>query len=177
MKIVASLTTTPYRINLIKETLDSILNQTIPVNCIELNIPYILKRSGEEYQIPQWLSELEENTKNTKCEVKIFRTEDYGPITKVAPTLIRYKGNKEVFVWSLDDDIDYPVNMLATLFREYLPDKDRVLCHSAGNWKIDSEKFCKGYVANRNERDAHFAEGHATIVYPAKLVKDDFEEL
>jgi len=176
MKFVASLTTTPYRINQIRDTIESILNQTIQVNCLELNIPLILKRTGEIYQIPQWLLDLEENSKNTKCEIKIFRTDDYGPITKVAPTLIRYKGNKDVFIWSLDDDIDYPVNMLATLFREYIPSKDRVLCHSGGDWRFDPQNLCAGYEANRRERDVNFAEGHASILYPAHLVKNDFED-
>jgi len=176
MRIIATLTTTPRRIGEIRKTLNSVLNQTIPIEAIEINVPYILKRSGEEYQIPEWLSQLEAETKNTKCEVRIFRTEDFGAITKIAPTLFRYQGQKDVFAWSIDDDVEYPVNMLATIFREYMPDRDYVLCHSGAEWKFDSEDFCIGYNPDRRERDVHFAEGHATIFYPAGLVQEDFED-
>lgn len=177
MKIIASLTTIPSRINHIQLTLESILNQTIPINAIELNIPYICNRNQEEYEIPKWLIALEKNTKNTKCEVKIFRTEDYGAITKVAPTLIRYRDSGDVYVWSVDDDIEYPVNMLATLFREYTPHSKYVLSHSAGNWIYKENSLeCISYSADREEGAHDFIEGFASVLYPAFLIENDFKK-
>lgn len=172
LKIIASLTTTPSRINLIKDTLYSILNQTINIHSVEINIPYIFEKTGEKYIIPDWLLKLEKTSK-----VKIFRTEDYGSITKVAPTLIRYKNNKNTLVWSVDDDFIYPVNMLAVLFREYIPDNNYILSHSGGQWvyNIDSPDFCERYVTHRREGFIDFLEGFATVLYPAFLIEEDFE--
>ena len=176
MKIIASLTTTPYRIDLIQKTIDSILNQTIPIDSIELNIPFVFKRTGDTYQIPTWLLKLEKDSKKNKCKINIFRTEDYGAITKVAPTLIRHKNNNDVHVWSVDDDIEYPVNMLATLYREYIPNNNYVLAHSSGNWVYDEEtKECINFKTSRKEGFYDFLEGFATALYPAFLFQDDFE--
>lgn len=177
MKIIASLTTTPYRINLIEPTIDSILNQTIPIDAIELNIPYVFLRNGEKYEIPNWLLKLEKNSKKYKCQIRIFRTEDYGAITKIAPTLIRHKNNNDVHVWSLDDDIEYPVNMLATLYREYIPDNRYVLAHSSGNWVYDDEtKEYINFKTSRREGFFDFLEGFATALYPVFLFQNDFED-
>ena len=176
VKIIASLTTTPHRIDLIKPTIDSILNQTIPISAIELNVPYVFKRTGEKYKIPEWLIDLEKNNNNNKCELRIYRTEDYGAITKVAPTLMRHRENNDVYVWSLDDDIEYPLNMLAVLYREYYPNKPYVLSHSAGNWKYDEKtNDCIDLLTNRTEGFYDFCEGFGTILYPAFLIQDDFE--
>lgn len=171
MKVIASLTTTPYRIDKIKNTLDSILSQTIPVESIEINVPYIFKRTGEEYIVPDWLSNLADKEDS---KIKIFRTEDYGAMTKVAPTLIRYKGCKDTLIWSLDDDFKYPVNMLAVIFREYIPGRNYVLSHSKGSWKYEVG-YCVGYESTRREGSGCFAEGWNSILYPAHLVEDDFE--
>lgn len=177
MRIIASLTTTPTRINFIEPTINSILNQTISIEAIELNIPYVFKRTGEKYEIPEWLIDLEKNNKNNKCELRIYRTEDYGAITKVAPTLIRYNNDANVYVWSLDDDIEYPHNMLAVLYREYFPNKHYVLSHSAGNWKYDEKtNECIDFSTNRREGFYDVLEGFATALYPAFMIEDDFQK-
>lgn len=176
MKIIASLTTIPSRIDLFLPTLQSIVNQTIPIDSIEINIPYIFKRTGEAYNIPEWLLNLEQDSKNTKCEIRIFRTEDYGAITKVAPTLIRHKDDKDTYVWSLDDDYMYPENMLAVLYREFIPKNNYVLSHSCGCWQYNSSsRQCAGYTSMRTEGFADFMEGFATVLYPTNIIKADFE--
>ena len=177
MKIIASLTTIPSRIDLFLPTLQSIVNQTIAVDSIEINIPYIFKRTGETYKIPEWLLNLEQDSKNSKCKIQIFRTEDYGAITKVAPTLIRHKDDVDTYVWSLDDDYMYPVNMLAVLYREFIPERNYVLSHSCGYWKCNiSSRECEGYLSTRKEGYAAFLEGFATVLYPTSIIKDDFEK-
>jgi len=176
-KIIASLTTTPHRINLLLPNILSILNQTIPIDSIEINIPYIFKRTGEEYVIPEWLSELSKNTTNDICSVHIFRTEDYGAATKVAPTLLRHKDSKNTYIWSIDDDIEYPQNMLAVLYREFIPDKSRILSHSGGRLQFEQESKASicDYQSSRKEGFVNFLEGFATVLYPANLIEDDFE--
>ena len=176
MKIIASFTTTPQRINLILPTIQSILNQTIPVNGIDINIPLIFQRTGEKYEIPSWLLALEQDSKNTDCQVRLFRTEDYGAITKIAPTLMRYKDNEEVYIWSIDDDFEYPVNMLAALFREHIPSKHRILTHSCGHWTYNNFNNCIGLTTTRAEGVGDFLEGFASVLYPPNLISNDFED-
>jgi hypothetical protein len=176
MKIVASLTTTPNRINLILPTILSILKQTIRVDSIDINIPFIFQRTGEKYEIPNWLIRLEQDSKSTDCPVRLFRTEDYGAITKVAPTLMRYKDKNGVYIWSVDDDFEYPVNMLAALFREHIPFRYRVLTHSCGHWTYDNFRNCIGFTTTRAEGVGDFLEGFASVLYPPNLVGKDFED-
>jgi len=176
MKIIASLTTIPGRIDLMRSTIDSILNQTIPIHSVELNIPQVFLRNGEIYKIPDWLSSLERESNHTNRKITIFRTEDYGAITKVSPTLLRHRDEKDTFVWSVDDDFVYPINMLATLYREYIPTKHRILSHGGGHWTYDSNNSnCIGYNAHRQEGIVDFFEGFASVLYPTFLIKDDFE--
>jgi len=176
-KIIASLTTTPYRIDLLFPNILSILDQTIPIDSIEINVPYIFKRTGEEYIVPQWLIDMSENTTNDSCPVRIFRTEDYGAATKVVPTLLRHKGSDSTYIWSVDDDFEYPHNMLAVLYREFNPNKLRVLSHSGGRWQYDQESKASivNYQSSRKEGFINFFEGFATVLYPGNLIQDDFE--
>lgn len=184
MKIIASLTTTPHRIDIINCALDSIINQTIPIDSVEINIPYVFKKTGREYKIPEWLYQLEKDTKKNKCKFKIFRTEDYGPITKVAPALLRHKNSKDTLIWSVDDDFEYPVNMLAVLFREYIPKNNYILSHSGGHWLYNQDNLvsqdhsfeCTGYSSHRREGFVDFLEGFATVLYPSNLIEKDFKK-
>lgn len=179
-KIIASLTTIPSRIDLIHDTIQSVINQTVPIHSVEINIPHKFKRKNEDYIIPGWLTDLEKSTKNTKCPVKLFRTRDFGPATKVVPTFLRHRNDKDketTYVWSVDDDFAYPVNMLATLFREFNPNKKTILSHSCANWKIDLDSGeCVGHLAGRAECKPQFVEGFASVLYPITFIGDDFED-
>jgi len=181
-KIIASLTTIPSRINLISEVISRITNQTIPIHSLEINIPYFFKRKNEEYIIPDWLTDLAEKSKDTKCPILIFRTEDFGPATKVAPTFLRHKNDADsenTYVWSVDDDIHFSLNMLAILFSRLqpYPHRKNILSHSGGNWKINAgSQECEGIICGRQEGLVNFAEGFASVLYPVSVVEDDFEE-
>jgi hypothetical protein len=175
-KIIASLTTTPYRIDLIFPNIISILKQTIHIDSIEINIPYTFKRTGEEYIVPKWLMDLSKNTANDICPIRIFRTEDYGAATKVAPTLLRHKDSRDAYIWSVDDDFEYPHNMLAVLYREFNHNKKQVISHSSGRWNYKQTKASvNGYYSSRKEGLVDFFEGFATVLYPPAIIEDDFE--
>jgi hypothetical protein len=176
MRIIASLTTIPSRINLIQPTIESIVKQTISIESVEINIPYNCRRTGDEYVIPEWLLALEQSSKGTQCEIRIFRTEDYGAITKIAPTLIRHRNEKDTYIWCLDDDFAYPENMLAVLYREFIPTRNYILCHSKALWDYDDDKNCKGYASSRREGFGDFLEGFSSVLYPAFVIGDDFED-
>lgn len=106
LRIVVSLTTTPYRIDKIQATLDSMLQQSVKPDKIYLNIPYYLKRDNLEYKIPGWLQNYP--------GINIVRTEDYGPITKLLPTL-QYEQDPQTIIITIDDDVWYPKHVVRDL--------------------------------------------------------------
>jgi hypothetical protein len=162
MTIIASMTTIPSRIAHMKTVVECILNQTVPFSHLEINIPEKCIRTGETYVLPEWLT--------CMPRVKIFRTPDYGAITKVAPTFLRYQNSAETYIWSCDDDVKYPNNSLAlytdgvTPFSKEARGYHSINIHSnlSRNWSI--------------LRYPHILEGFGSVLYAPQIIKDDFKE-
>lgn len=105
--IVVSLTTTPYRIYQMRPVIDFILAEKVPLQAVYVNVPHIFKRDGIEYRIPSWL---QDNNKIT-----ILRTNDYGPATKLLGSLEQAKIPANAIIITVDDDVNYPKNLLLYL--------------------------------------------------------------
>lgn len=118
-KVVITMTTTPQRIGVIFPTLASLLDQTVRVDEICLNIPYV-SRKGLKYHIPRWLTRLK--------SVTLHRVEiDEGPSTKLLPTLRREDTRTRILVF--DDDNIYhsqTVELLVNAFEQYAREGRRV---------------------------------------------------
>jgi hypothetical protein len=99
-----SLTSLPSRLPFIDTTLKSLLRQTRLPKRIRLNLPAYSKREKAVYTIPDWLKNLQ--------SVEIVPCEDYGPATKLIPSLVLPQDEKIVVV---DDDRIYPANLIADL--------------------------------------------------------------
>ncbi len=96
LRIIASLTTSPARLPLLEPVLISLTKgQTRTPDEIHLNIPWKFSRTGEAYLLPDFLE---------RYPVKIFRTNDIGPATKLVPTLERVT-DPETWILTLDDDV------------------------------------------------------------------------
>lgn len=121
-----SLTTTPARIHKIKDTLLSLLNQTVPPAQIILNLPK-RSRKGEKYDVPSFLSEMR--------LVKInFIEEDLGPASKSLPTLKLPAIPSDALIIVLDDDQVYPKKLIENYLRHAteLPNHALTLC----GWRV-----------------------------------------
>ncbi len=101
---VVSLTSLPSRLPYIATTLKSLLRQERLPKRIRLNLPAFSKREQTAYVIPGWLKNLQ--------SVEIISCEDYGPATKLIPSLELPHDQKIVVV---DDDRIYPANLIADL--------------------------------------------------------------
>jgi len=105
-KIVITLTTIPERLISqygydMRYCIESLLSQNYDDYYeVYLNIPYVSKRTGEKYVIPEWLENI------TDPRLKIFRTEDYGSITKLIPTIERID-DEDTIIIVVDDDMVY----------------------------------------------------------------------
>jgi hypothetical protein len=95
--IIVTLTTLPSRIERIDMTLKSLLRQTLSPAAIRINIPHTSRREGRAYEVPSWLRRLR--------SVHIVRCEDFGPSTKLIPTLLDAGPEQRLLV--VDDDRIY----------------------------------------------------------------------
>lgn len=108
-RYVISLSTIPDRIHLIGPTLASLLDQSVRVDEIAINVPYI-SRKGLTYHIPRWLKDMK--------TVTIHRVDkDEGPATKLLPTLRRESPHTRIIV--VDDDNIYNSGMLKHLITQF----------------------------------------------------------
>jgi hypothetical protein len=103
--IIISLTTIPSRIGFLADTLKSLMAQTRPPAAIRINLPAFSRRENRPYDVPPWLSAL--------ASVRLASCEDYGPATKLLPTLAACAPGQPILV--VDDDRIYAPQMIATL--------------------------------------------------------------
>ena len=91
-KIIVSLTTTPQRIKYLDKTLEIIKAQSLQPDSIELNLPNEYRRANFGAV----------NIDLIPAGYAIFRCDDYGPATKLIPTLERY-ANTDTLIIFCDD--------------------------------------------------------------------------
>ncbi len=102
--VIVSFTTVPSRIQQIKPTIISLLNQTVRPTQIELNLAKSPQKNDIDWDVPAWLSNLQ--------AVKIIWLEhDYGPASKYIPTLLRHKKDNPLVV-IVDDDMIYSKSLV-----------------------------------------------------------------
>lgn len=169
-KVILSMTTIPQRLNVpfehnsIKIVLENLRNLSYKNYEIHLNIPVIYKKTGEEYTIPSWLQETE--------KINIFRTNDYGPATKLVPTVNRIsEPNTTIII--LDDDLEYEDG-----FIEYHIENQIKYSNSAiGFAGLESrpEGICYYCTARNEDVEVNILEGYKTVSFKRFFFKDDFE--
>ena len=120
-KVIVSLTTTPTRIHKIKPMIKSILNQSVRIDQIALNIPSEYK--GQAYNVPVKLQSM----------INVFTTgRSYGRGTKCIPTILRETDANTIIIL-LDDYYIYGYNFIEQLLAEYHKNPDHCL-------------YCKGTI-------------------------------
>lgn len=170
-KVILTLTTIPNRLNCphekggLKKVLDFILNLSYSSYEVHVNIPYVCKKTNEEYQIPSWLDEIKDD------KLKVFRTEDYGSLTKLLPTILRTDKNDDLIIITLDDDLQYMDG-----FIEYHLEKRKTYPNAAigfaGIAAIDGS--CHYCTSLKNDTRVKILEGYKTISYKRSFFADDF---
>jgi hypothetical protein len=126
--VIVSITTSPRRIKLMKNTLDSILNQTYPPDLIRINIPKQFKRTGQTYEIPDFIQN------NNKIQIFQYE-EDYGPIMKLLPTLSDYSEHPNANIIYVDDDVLMLPHTIETFIKYININPNFVYCLSGFDFK------------------------------------------
>jgi hypothetical protein len=106
-RVVISLTTVPERVKLLKPVIKSLLDQSVKVDQIVLNLPKMCKE--RPYDVPDDLKNM--------CNI-FTCGRDYGPGTKFIPTILREQ-EADTIIIMLDDDYIYGYKFIETLLDEY----------------------------------------------------------
>ncbi|HSX20395.1 MAG TPA: glycosyltransferase [Gammaproteobacteria bacterium] len=168
-RIVISLTTTPHRIDKLKNTLDSLLAQSIQVDQLYLNIPYHFKRDNIPYVVPNWLEKYP--------GITINRVEDFGPITKLLSTL-QYETDPNTIIITVDDDVWYPRHVVRDLVHYALQHPDVVVTPLNVNFSLNKNYDLQdiAYKFKHGSRGL-LVVGAAGVAYRRGFFADDFADM
>jgi hypothetical protein len=107
--IYVSFTTLPSRIGRIRDTIESLLSQTVVPDKIFVSIPHRSLREDCGYILPEWL------TSNVLPRVEVVRcSRDYGPGTKLMGCLSRI--DRPACLIIVDDDLKYSPFVIERLY-------------------------------------------------------------
>jgi len=140
--ICVSISTIPQRLKNLKESVESLLNQTKKPDKIFINIPYKYKRFDEtieDNQIPKFDSNI----------VEVTRCEDCGPGTKLLGSLDKFEKNSLLIL--ADDDHVYEDYMIEKFFYFYSKAPNNAYSfyvHPLGNFGIG--QGADGFAINTN---------------------------
>jgi hypothetical protein len=170
-KIIISLTTIPSRLNYhdsrggLRPVIDRLLTLSYPNYEIHLNIPYIVKKTNEEYSLPSWLTEI------TDSKLKIFRTDDYGSMTKILPTILRTEESDNVIIITVDDDLSYEDGFIEYHIEKRKQYPNAVIGFAGISALNGTCHFC---TTVKNDVRVKIIEGYKTVSYRRSFFKPDF---
>lgn len=164
MRIIASVTTTPNRIDKITNTLVSIINQCYDIDIIYLIVPYTSHTNSDVYIIPPLIY-------NLIPKIEIIRCDDYGPVSKVLSLLSRMDIKEDVWIMTFDDDIIYQKNHLSNLVNS-IKDINTNEVYGLAGFNIDKDN---NFLKQKNST-VDILEGSNTILYHRSIFKSDFTE-
>eukprot|EP00747_Dinoflagellata_sp_TGD_P168091 gnl/TRDRNA2_/TRDRNA2_193724_c0_seq1.p1 gnl/TRDRNA2_/TRDRNA2_193724_c0~~gnl/TRDRNA2_/TRDRNA2_193724_c0_seq1.p1 ORF type:complete len:304 (+),score=21.47 gnl/TRDRNA2_/TRDRNA2_193724_c0_seq1:68-979(+) len=170
--VVASMTTTPHRIERIRENV--IRNMNIEhIDRLYLSVP-TTSASGEEMRIPVWLESLMRENATKIC---VLRTKDWGPVTKLFGALHSKDIPDTAKIITLDDDRHYEPKLILKLLEASKAHPNFVITNSA--WPIETA-LPGGVSSIQGKRgDSYSTEGETDVVlgcggvlYPNKMIFD-----
>ena len=110
-RVVVSMTTTTSRIENAARTIERLRRQSRQPDSVYLNVPLYCKRERRQYELPAELIALP--------NLIIQRSDDWGPATKLIPTL-EVENNPDTIIITLDDDVHYKTTLIETLVEHAL---------------------------------------------------------
>ena len=108
--VIISFTTLPSRIDKLEPLLIDLSQQTHPPNKIIINIPSKSIRENKKYKIPGFFKKYKKVSVN-------YCKKDWGPATKFIPTILKYKKDPDLIIIVIDDDTEYPNNLIANYLK------------------------------------------------------------
>ena len=154
----------------IQPGLRTILEQTNVLYEVHLNIPYAYQY--QKIHIPDWLADWQQQYPH----LKIFRTADFGPVTKIYPTLQRVSNPNQLII-TVDDDLLYEDGFILAHLdaRERYPE---CAIGFAGITSIEEHEVGRYHFASTTPEDirVRMLEGYKTISYRRRFFTEEFDE-
>jgi hypothetical protein len=165
MRIVVSLTTIPSRIGGLEPTIKSLLAQSRKPDEIALNLPRKCLKEKCGYNIPSWLWE---NVSVHQCN------RDYGPATKLLPTVEREK-DSETRIITVDDDVIYSENTVELLTKDASKSDNRAVGIMGVIWKKEGKHDVLFIHSEKipNECVVDTLGGYRGVCYKRGLIEDN----
>jgi len=125
-KIVVSMTSWPKRIGNVKTVFESLLNQTVKPDLIELNLS-TQEFPNKEDDLPE---DLLEQIKNNECIEINWVEENTGVFKKLIPTIKKFLDEDEYYLLSVDDDYIYRSDYIGMMINYLQTNKSDAFCLS-----------------------------------------------
>ena len=175
---IITLTTIPSRLSVeqpegIKSCVESLCTQNYEDYEIHFNIPHKNLLTSAEYTIPEWLS--------SNSRIKIFRTEDLGPATKLIPTVTRVQ-DPETIIVVVDDDLVYHPDMLKTQILNQEKWKESVVGYDGLRSRDEKGIHCNDfgdsrdyyYTSQKKVKRVDILQHYKTVSYKRRYFEEDF---
>jgi hypothetical protein len=154
-RVIVSMSTLPDRIDGLRPTLESLLNQTWAPDEIVLAVPKFSVRQQRGYTIPNYLASIPQ-LRLLHCE------NDFGPATKFIPIVQEElaAGRRTTLIVVVDDDRIYPRDSIALYLHYSAELPDAALCFRGGaiprglDWRWPQAKLLFGVDLQKPERVA-----------------------
>lgn len=131
-RVVVSFTTLPSRTANLKKVINSILANTIQPDIIYVNVPEFSTKENKEYIIESSIAN------SSKVKINICDT-DFGPVTKLYPTLLK-ETDPDTTIICVDDDSEYDEKLIEHLLLASQKYPESCICLSGWNY-IDMKVF------------------------------------
>lgn len=170
MTVILTMTTIPNRLSEdrdgwgLRKNLDILLNMSYDDYVLHLNIPETHKKTHEKYVLPEWLN----NLNHPKLKL-FYRCEDYGPLTKIVPTL--HRTWDDAVIITVDDDLEYMDGFIEYHLKKREQYPDAVLGFSGLCTLDNTMHFC---TTVKEDVRVKILEGYKTVSYKRSMFKDDF---
>jgi hypothetical protein len=173
--IIISFTTIDSRIDHIKPMIDSLLEQTLQADKINLYLSQekgVLNKGIEKNQIPEFIKELVNFKK-----INLIFTKDLGPHTKLIPCLKEH-WNQDCIIITVDDDRIYPNNLVEIFYKNYLRENCIITCRSKRmvfeNKDLSSiKKYQKWHNKTHGKDLLNFSLGVDGVLYKPEFFTED----
>lgn len=168
VKVVFTLSTLPSRIHMVHETVKELLASTVLPDAVYLNVPTHCRRLRKPYVLTAELRALALSDSRFRLNIDC---EDYGPATKLLPTL-QAELDPDTILITADDDIYYPASYHEELLEQSIRHPEVAFGYRGVVFKNNQPIFLAS-----NPGPTQVLEGFTGAIYRRKFFTDSIFDI
>jgi hypothetical protein len=171
--IIVTLTTTPPNFSQVHESINSLINQTVPPDRIILNVPRDYTR--DHFNSSLFELQIQEKRSAKRSRVEINRCHDYGSGTKLIGLLDKKNEiEDDDIIIVVDDDISYPPELVEThkMYHEHYP--------PGTVFTVEAANISGDLITNSNQVDGsqfHILSGWGSYSLTGRMLTEDMRSI